>query len=43
MGYPTKRQWQQAFRRIPLWAVVLLVVLLYGRLVMIALWHWLGG
>jgi hypothetical protein len=43
LKYPSRQQWKEFFRSIPVWAVVLIVVLLYGRLVMIALWHWLAG
>lgn len=43
MGYPTKKQWRHFFQGIPLWAVVLLVVLLYGRLIFVALFHLIAG
>jgi hypothetical protein len=43
MKYPSGKQWAEFFRRLPVWIVVLIVVLLYGRLVMLALWHWLVG
>jgi hypothetical protein len=43
LKYPPRQLWKDFFRGIPVWAVVLIVVLLYGRLVMIALWHWLAG
>jgi hypothetical protein len=32
--YPFKEEWKRFFEQIPLWVVVLIVVLLYGRLVM---------
>jgi hypothetical protein len=41
--YPSRRDWKRHFRSLPLWVIVLLAVLLYGRLVMVALWHWLLG
>jgi hypothetical protein len=41
--YPSRRDWKRYFKPLPLWVVILLAVLLYGRLVMVALWHWLLG
>jgi uncharacterized membrane protein len=43
LKYPSREQWRADFSPIPAWVVVLIVVLLYGRLVMIALWHWVAG
>ena len=40
MKYPSRQEFQSYFKRIPRWAILLILVLLFGRFVLIALWHW---
>ncbi len=41
MAYPTKDQFKAYFAKLPIWVVPLIIVLLFGRFVLILIWHWL--
>jgi hypothetical protein len=41
--YPSKGEWKRFFKPLPLWVVLLIVALLYGRLLVLAFWHWVVG
>lgn len=40
MKYPSRREVKSYFSRMPRWVILLILVLLFGRFVFIALWHW---
>ncbi len=40
MKYPSRQEFERYFKRIPRWVILLILVLLFGRFVLIALWHW---
>ena len=40
MKYPSRQEFQSYFKRMPRWVVLLILMLLFGRFVIIALWHW---
>lgn len=39
MKYPSRQEFKRYFKRIPRWVILLILVLLFGRFVLIALWH----
>jgi len=39
----SKDEWQQHFRRLPKWIVILILVMLSIRFVITAVFHWLFG
>jgi hypothetical protein len=41
--YPSTHEWKKFFKRMPRWIIALIIVLLFGRFVLIAVWHWLYG
>ncbi len=43
MSYPPKTEWKQFFSKLPPWILLLILVLLFGRFVIIAVWHWIYG
>jgi hypothetical protein len=40
MKYPSREEFKSYFNRMPRWVILLILVLLFGRFVLIALWHW---
>ena len=40
MKYPSRQAFKSYFKRMPRWVILLILVLLFGRFVLIALWHW---
>ncbi|MGD9331077.1 MAG: hypothetical protein PVJ53_07180 [Desulfobacterales bacterium] len=38
--YPSRQDFKSYFRRLPRWVIALILALLFGRFVIIALWHW---
>ena len=40
MKYPSREEFKSYFKRMPRWVILLILVLLFGRFVLIALWHW---
>jgi hypothetical protein len=41
MRYPPRPEWKRFFNRLPRWILGLILVLLFGRFVILAVWHWL--
>ena len=40
MKYPSLEDFRRFFKRLPWWVIPLILVLLFGRFVIIALFHW---
>jgi hypothetical protein len=40
MKYPTTKDFQRFFERLPWWVIPLILVMLFGRFVILALFHW---
>jgi hypothetical protein len=40
MKYPSRQDFQRYFKRLPAWVIPLILLLLFGRLVILALFHW---
>lgn len=40
MKLPSSQDFQRFFKRLPRWAIVLILILLFGRFVIVALFHW---
>jgi hypothetical protein len=38
--YPSRQEFKSYFSHMPRWVTLLILVLLFGRFVLIALWHW---
>jgi hypothetical protein len=38
--YPSRQEFKSYFKRMPRWVILLILLLLFGRFVLIALWHW---
>jgi hypothetical protein len=38
--YPSRQDFKSYFKRMPRWVIPLILVLLFGRFVLVALWHW---
>ena len=40
MKYPSRQEFKAYFSRMPRWVILVILVLLFGRFVLIAIWHW---
>ena len=40
MKLPSPQDFQRYFKRLPWWVIPLILVLLFGRFVIVALFHW---
>jgi len=39
MKYPSRRTFHNYFKRLPWWVIPLILILLFGRFVLIFFWH----
>jgi hypothetical protein len=39
MKYPSRNTFKRFFKRLPWWAVPLILLLLFGRFILILFWH----